>query len=128
MVVPHARVFLVAFVLHFLLVLAVAVHDTLWLIGHGLTVLPKFCEFSAEKVERFTSTLLTQDIASANPLRRALSTYLHLAGIERGYGYFAPNVPVSYKLMLELHHADGTIDYEVPGGRRAATELRIASL
>lgn len=124
----HARIYLVAFVLHFLLILAVAAHDTLWLIGHGLTILPKFCQPGAEKAERFTSTLLAQDAPSTNPLRRGLSTYLHLAGIERGYGYFAPNVPVSYKLVLELHHVDGTMDYEVPAGSGAATELRLASL
>jgi hypothetical protein len=128
MSLARRRIYLAAFVLHFLLIFAISAHDTLWLIGHGLTILPKVCQAGAEKAERFTSTLLAQDVASTNPLRRGLSTYLHLAGIERGYGYFAPNVPVSYKLVLELHHADGRVDYEVPGGRTSAAELRLASL
>ena len=55
-------------------------------------------------------------------------TYLNIAGIERGYGYFAPNVPESYKLVFELHHSDGTVDYEVPGGDTPSADLRFAVL
>ena len=57
---------------------------------------------------------LGQDLAASNPAREALATYLHIAGIESGYGYFAPNVPGSYKLVFELHYPDGRVQYELP--------------
>lgn len=61
-------------------------------------------------------------------MRRALLAYLHVAGIERAYGYFAPNVPVSYKLIFELHYPDGRVEYELPRGNSAAADLRLATL
>ena len=57
-----------------------------------------------------------------------LAAYLHIAGIETGYGYFAPNVPGSYKLVFELHYPDGRVEYELPSVSGAAAGLRIAGL
>jgi hypothetical protein len=67
-------------------------------------------------------------LAASNAIRQALVTYLHLAGIETGYGYFAPNVPGSYKLVFELHYPDGRVEYELPSVSSAAAGLRLASL
>jgi hypothetical protein len=53
---------------------------------------------------------------------------MHLAGIETGYGYFAPNVPGGYKLVFELHYADGRVEYELPRVNSAAAGLRVAGL
>ena len=65
-------------------------------------------------------------MAALNPFRQTLATYLHLAGIETGYGYFAPNVAGSYNLVFELHYPDGRVEYEWPRVNSAATGLRIA--
>ncbi|HTG28779.1 MAG TPA: hypothetical protein VK818_11210 [Methylomirabilota bacterium] len=67
-------------------------------------------------------------MTASNPVRQALATYLHLAGIETGYGYFAPNVPGSYRLVFELHYPDGRVEYELPSVSSAAAGLRIAGL
>ena len=72
--------------------------------------------------------VLGQHLAASNPVRQALATYLHMAGIETGYGYFAPNVPGSYKLVFELHYHDGRVEYELPRVSSAAAGLRIAGL
>jgi hypothetical protein len=72
--------------------------------------------------------VLGQHLAASNPIRQALAAYLHLAGIEAGYGYFAPNVPGSYKLVFELHYPDGRVEYELPSVSGAAAGLRIAVL
>ena len=72
--------------------------------------------------------VLGQHLAASNPVRQALATYLHIAGIETGYGYFAPNVPSSYKLVFELHYHDGRVEYELPRVNSAAAGLRIAGL
>jgi hypothetical protein len=67
-------------------------------------------------------------MAPLNPVREALTTYLHLAGIEAGYNYFAPNVPGGYKLVFELYYADGRVEYELPSASSAAAGMRIAGL
>ena len=61
-------------------------------------------------------------------MREALNTYVQLAGIETGYGYFAPNVPGSYALVFELHYLDGRVEYELPSVNSAAAGLRVAGL
>jgi len=71
---------------------------------------------------------LGQRLAASNTVRQASATYLHITGIETGYGYFAPNVPGSYKLVFELHYPDGRVDYELPRVNRAAAGLRLAGL
>ena len=61
-------------------------------------------------------------------MRETLDTYVQLAGIETGYGYFAPNVPAGYRLVFELHYREGRVEYELPSVSSAAAGLRIASL
>ena len=74
------------------------------------------------------SAAVGQRLAASNPVRQALATYLHIAGIEAGYGYFAPNVPGSYKLVFELRYPDGRMEYELPRVSSAAAGLRLAGL
>lgn len=57
-----------------------------------------------------------------------MATYLHLAGIETGYGYFAPNVPGACKLVFEIHFHDGRVEYEAPRVNSTAARLRLAGL
>ena len=125
---PERRVYLAWFLLHCLLIITISSREIFWLIAHRLTILPTSFTSTAQKLESIASTTLAQGLASSNPVRRALLAYLHVAGIERGYGYFAPNVPGSYKLVFELHYPDGTVEYELPEVRSTAAELRLASL
>ena len=74
------------------------------------------------------SLALGQHLASSNPIRQVLATYLHAAGIESGYGYFAPNVPGNYKLVFELYYSDGRVEYVLPSVSSAAAALRMVSL
>jgi hypothetical protein len=71
---------------------------------------------------------LGQRLPASNPLRQLVVAYLHIAGIETGYGYFAPNVPGGYKLVFELHYPDGHVEYELPRVNSAAAGLRIVRL
>ena len=114
--------------LHLFIILIISCRETLWLVAHGLTILPSSFEDYSKKAETVASVALAQNLPASNPMRRTLLTYLHMAGIERGYGYFAPNVPVSYKLVFELHYSDGRVEYEVPGGNTVAADLRLAAL
>jgi hypothetical protein len=121
-------IYLACCLLHFLIIVIISCRETFWLVAHGLTMLPSPFRPYAEKAETVASDALAQNLPGSSPVRRALLTYLHIAGIDRGYGYFAPNVPVSYRLVFELHYPDGRVEYEVPGGNTAAADLRLAAL
>jgi hypothetical protein len=116
------------FGLHFLLIIAFSCRDTLRVIAQGPTILPFSFKGSSRRAEGIVSVALGQRLASSNPLRQALATYLQLAGIEVGYGYFAPNVPGTYKVVFELHYADGRVEYAVPRVNSAAAALRFTGL
>jgi hypothetical protein len=122
------HVYVAWFSLHFLLIVSFSCRETLRLVAQGPTIFPVCFRSLAGKAETAASIALGQHLASSNPIRQALATYLHLAGIETGYGYFAPNVPGSYKLVFELHYPDGRVEYELPSVSGAAAGLRIAGL
>jgi hypothetical protein len=97
-------------------------------VGRGQTIFPSSFESVSQKAEKGAAAVLGQHLPASNPLRQTLTTYLHLAGIETGYGYFAPSVPGSYNLIFELHYPDGRVEYEWPRVNSAAAGLRIAGL
>ena len=116
------------FVLHFLLIVSISWRDTLRSTAQGPTIVaPSFKSFS-QKAEGIVSIALGQRLAASNPVRQALTTYLHLAGIETGYGYFAPNVPGSYRVVFELHYLEPRVEYQLPQVSNAAAGLRVVSL
>ena len=96
--------------------------------AEGPTVLPVLFKNFSKKAETALSTRIGQKLPASNPVREALNTYVQLAGIEIGYGYFAPNVPGGYRLLFELHYPDGGVEYELPSVSSAAAGLRIAGL
>jgi hypothetical protein len=116
------------FALHFLLIFSFSCRETLLLVAQGPTIFPASFKIFSQKAETAVSVALGQHLAASNAIRQALVTYLHLAGIETGYGYFAPNVPGSYRLVFELHYPDGRVEYELPSVSGAAAGLRIAGL
>jgi hypothetical protein len=116
------------FGLHFLLIISFSCREGLRLIAQGPTILPASFKSYSQKAETVVSAALGQHLRASNPVRQALATYLHLAGIETGYGYFAPNVPASYKLVFELHYPDGRVEYDLPRVNSAAAGLRMAGL
>lgn len=120
--------FLAWFSLHFFFIAATSSRDIFWLIAHRLTLLPQASVGIAEKCEPIASAAIGQKMVSSNPLRRVLFTYFHLAGIDRGYGYFAPNIPGSYKLVFELHYPDARVEYASPRVSSKAAALRLTSL
>jgi hypothetical protein len=122
------NVVLAWFVLQLLLIVSFAARDTLRSIAEGPTILSPSLKSSSEKAESVLSTALGERLPTSNPYREALATYVNLAGIEVGYGYFGPNVPSTYKLTFELHYPDGHIEYELPRISSAAAGLRVSRL
>jgi len=97
-------------------------------VGRGQTIFPSSFDSFSPKAEKGTAAAFSQHLPASNPFRQTLTTYLHLAGIETSYGYFAPNVSGSYNLVFELHYPDGRVGYEWPRVNSAAAGLRIAGL
>ena len=121
-------VFVAWLALQLLLIISLSVRDTLHVVAEGTTLLPDSFKNFSTKAEPVVSTALGQKLSASNPVREALATYVQLAGIETGYGYFAPHVPGGYRLVFELRYADGRVEYELPSVRSEAAALRIAGL
>ncbi len=113
---------------HFLLILAVCSRDTFSVLARGYTALPAALRPLSQKAETILSFALAESLPSSNSARGILNLYLWSAGIEAGYGFFAPNVPDNYKLVFELHYPDGKVEYELPGAANVAAGLRLSTL
>ncbi|PYK24197.1 MAG: hypothetical protein DME59_14430 [Verrucomicrobia bacterium] len=122
------RIYAAWFGIHFLLIMAVCFAGLFWLIAEGATMLPSALKPYARTAEVAAAWLLGKQAAPSNLLRRSISTYLHAAGIQAGYTFFAPNVPSRHRLSLELFYDDGRVEYESPRLRSKAAALRLDSL
>ena len=98
------------------------------MIAQGATILPPAYNEYARKAELGATWCLGKEAGPSNPLRRGIATYLHAAGIQAGYSFFAPNVPTKHRLTLELFYDDGRVEYESPHVRSKAAALRLDSL
>lgn len=91
-------------------------------------MLPSSLDKDAGKAELVATFVLGKEAAASNPLRRGIATYLHLAGIQAGYTFFAPNIPGYHTLTFELYYEDGRVEYESPHVTSKAAALRLDSL
>jgi len=116
------------FVIQFFLITAVCLAGVFWLVAQGSTILPSACNEYARKAELCATWCLGKEAGASNPVRRGIATYLHAAGIQAGYSFFAPNVPSQHRLTLELLYEDGRVEYESPHVRGKTAALRLESL
>jgi len=128
MTLSKKRVYLAGLSLQLFLIIAVSSRDTFWILSTSRTVFPESFKNFWQQAEQIASTALRQRLPRSNPVRQTLTGYLDLSGIEVGYGFFAPNIPNSYKLVFELRFQDGHIEYELPRVSNAASVLRVAGL
>jgi hypothetical protein len=108
--------------LHLLLVALVCMHETAWLVGKQLTILAGVSSLS------WKGTLAGANLSANNVFRQVVNTYTNIAGIEVGYGYFAPNISATHALVFELSYPDGHLEYEPPLVGSYEGELRLTSL
>jgi hypothetical protein len=122
------RIHAVWFGIHFLFITAVCIAGLFSLIAKSSTILPSACSRYARRIELVAVWVLGKQASASNPLRHAIATYLHAAGIQAGYTFFAPNIPSNHRLTFELFYGDGRIEYESPHVRSKAAALRLDSL
>jgi hypothetical protein len=122
------RLYLGWLALHAFFVLAVSFQQTFWVLEEGYTSLPSSLEKYWRHAESFMTNILGEKLSLSNPVRQSVSAYINATGIDGGYGFFAPSVPDSYKLVLELHYPDGRVEYELPRVSDTAAGVRLATL
>jgi len=122
------RIYAAWFGVHFFLITAVCFAGIFSLVAQGLTILPSVLNRFARKGELAAATVLGKEAAPSSPVRRGIATYLHAAGIQAGYTFFAPNIPSYHKLILELYYSDGRVEYDSPHVSGKAAALRLDSL
>lgn len=98
------------------------------LVAEDATILPSALDKYARKGELTAASVLGEEMAASNPVRRGIATYLHAAGSQSGYTFFAPNIPGYHKLVLELYYSDGRVEYDSPHVSGKAAALRLAGL
>ena len=124
-----ARRLAVAFIgFHLFLIVTVCLRDTFSVFASTPTILPASANQIWVDGEQTAAALLGERLGHSNWVCNGIAVYLHTAGIEAGYGFFAPNVPPNYKLVFELHYPDGRTGYEIPAVSSAATGLRFSGL
>ena len=122
------RVYVAWFGIHFFLITAVCFAGLFSLVAERATILPSALDTYARKAELLAAWLLGKHAASSSSVRRSIATYLHAAGIQSGYTFFAPNIPGYYKLIFELNYQDGRVEYVSPHFSGKAAALRLDSL
>jgi hypothetical protein len=122
------RIYTAWFGIHFFLITAVCFAGLFSLVAEGATILPSALDTYARKAELIAAWLLGKQAAASSPVRWSIATYLHAAGIQSGYTFFAPNIPGYHKLTLELYYHDGRVEYESPRVSGKAAALRLDSL
>ncbi len=95
------RVCVAWFGIHFFLITAVCFSGLFSLVAEGATILPSALNKYARKAELIAAFVLGKEAAASSAVRESIATYLHAAGIQAGYSFFAPNIPGYHKLTLE---------------------------
>jgi hypothetical protein len=122
------RIYAACAAVHFFLLTVVSLRGIFALVAEHTTILPSALDKYARGGEVVLASVLGKDLAASNPARRGIVTYLHAAGCQSGYTFFAPNIPGYYKLSLELYYHDGRVEYDLPHVTGGAAALRLAGL
>jgi len=125
----HRKNFYLAFfAVHFFFVGVVSCRELFWFLSQSKTIFPPGFKSYSTRAENVGAGILLQNPGTPAVLREGVTTYVHLAGIESGYGFFAPNVPGTCKLVFELHYPDGRTESRVPEVSTNASGLRVSTL
>lgn len=114
--------------LHLLLIAFVCTYETSWLVGKQLTIIPGVSAHPWKEAENVSGRLIGANLPADNVFGQILNTYTGIAGIEVGYGYFAPNISETHALVFELRYPDKHFEYEPPLVGSHEGHLRLTSL
>ena len=96
--------------------------------AHGETLLPGHARDVVARGEELSAWGTGEGFPPHSVAREAIALYTNAAGIETGYGFFAPNVPDNHKLVYEVRYPDGRVESELPPVGSSAAGLRLTNL
>ncbi len=117
-----------ALALHLCAITLVSLREFSWLVANKLTLAPPGWCAPAQAVEDRVLGILGENLKPRRLYREIVSTYLHDAGIQGGYGFFAPNISDSSRLTFEFLFPDGHSEFDLPHVRSKESALRLAGL
>lgn len=117
-----------ALILHLSLIAAVSLRELAWLVANDLTIAPSRWHKPSQGLEDLTIRAMGEQLPPKNFYHVAVATYLSFAGIQGGYGFFAPNVSDPYRLSFDFEFADGRVEHVLPGVISEEGTLRLAGL
>jgi len=112
---------------HLFLVLWVCTRNTILLVADRHTALPEWLHQSAKRTVSAIAEAHIRHAGALALLDQVWAAYEHAAGIDTGYGFFAPAVPNASKLVFEITYADGHPEYELPVVSDNAAGLRLST-
>ena len=92
------------------------------------TILPVSSEQRFDLTGAALGSVLGEGQPNGQCYREGVALYTNSAGIDTGYGFFAPSVASTHKLAFEIQYADGRREYDVPAVGGSATGLRLTLL
>jgi hypothetical protein len=110
------------------LVLWSALSGVGWSIAHHSVAKAKPVNPFGRSIEHISDEALGRTLPVQNVVRQTTSSYMHCAGLDAGYSFFAPNVPDSYKVVFEISDSEGNKYYDLPHISRRATAVRLATV
>lgn len=119
---------LIALALHFSAIALVSVRELSWLVANGLTIVPTTWRNPARNIEDFSIAALVENLEPGNNCHQTIATYLNLAGIQGAYGFFAPNVSDSNRLVFEFQFPDGHVEQDLPHVSSEESAVRLAGV
>jgi len=122
------RALLIALGFHFGAIALVSLRELSWLVANDLTVVPKGWRNPARNLEDFSVAALAENFEPGNRYHQAFATYLNLAGIQGGYGFFAPNVSDTYRLVFEFQFPDGHVEQDLPHVSSEESAVRLSGV
>jgi len=114
--------------LHLFCIAAICARETIWALAQGPSIFPPSFDPIWKKTDQVAAAIFGEKLPLSQPTRQVTTGYEHLAGVESGYGFFAPNVTDSSELLFELHYSDGRIEYDLPSVGSNAAGIRLATL
>jgi hypothetical protein len=122
------HLFAAAFLLHFLLIFTVSSRQMFSALADQNTIFPRSWNDPIAGAASALSVALGDYFSFGNLYRQGVACYTNSAGVETGYGFFAPSVASTHKLVFEIRYPDGRVEYELPSVGNSATGLRLTLL
>ncbi|HEV3409742.1 MAG TPA: hypothetical protein VG095_05585 [Chthoniobacterales bacterium] len=122
------RFLLGALLLHLTFVLLTSLNSAFSALAVGHSFFPPSARAWLADAQEITSLSFRQKPEEPNLAAQIAAFYMHGAGIDTGYGFFAPGVAVTHKLVFQLQYPDGRIEHELPAVGGSAIGLRMPLL